>query len=133
MLENKKLKLVPETKTSELNEITAEEIIDNNMSKQQLDIDHIKIDNIIDKHNAEKGFLFSILQDLQKEQGYLTPEALIHVSRRLDIPIIQVYRVAMFYKEFNVEPLSEATTKNRDQDGNIKIDYLSKFRKKGSA
>ena len=85
--------------------------------------------NIIDEYNAEKGFLVSILQDIQEVYGYLTPEALIHVSNRLDLPLIQVYRVAKFYKDFKLESLSKVSNGNRDLESNIKKDYLSKFTK----
>lgn len=61
-------------------------------------------DNIIDKHNCEKGLLISILQDIQEQNNYLPKETLIRVSEKLNIPLIQVYSVATFFKAFTLQP-----------------------------
>ncbi len=74
------------------------------MNNQPIDVDFTKIDVVIDKYNAKKGLLTSILQDLQAEYNYLPQEALIHVSDRLDLPQIQVYSVATFFKAFSLQP-----------------------------
>ena len=132
MLDNKKQKLAPESTSIRSYEITVEKITDKYLGEQELYYDFVHIDSIIDEYNAEKGFLVSILQDLQKEYGYLAPEALIHVSKRLDLPLIQVYRVAMFYKNFRIVSLKETANGNRSLENNVKKDYLSKFIKKES-
>lgn len=69
-----------------------------------IDIDLTLVESIIDKHNCEQGMLISILQDIQAEYNYLPKETLIHVAKKLDIPIIQVYRVATFFKAFSLKP-----------------------------
>ena len=129
MLENKKPQLALKTKDIGSYEITVEKIIDKYLDEKDFGKDHEKIDDIIDEYNAEKGFLVSILQDLQEEYGYLNPEILIHVSKRLDLTLMQVYRVAMFYKEFKIESPTNASNKGRLLENNVKKDYLSKFTK----
>lgn len=62
------------------------------------------VKTIIDKYNADKGFLVPVLQDVQKELNYLPREALDHVSSMLDVPLSQIYEVATFYKAFSLEP-----------------------------
>ena len=131
MIEKKELKIAPETTNIKPYEITVEKIIEKHLSEQEFGKDYEIIDKIIDEYNAEKGFLVSILQDLQEEYGFLTPEALNHISNRLDIPLIQVYQVAKFYKDFKFESLNEVDNKNRNLESSIKKDYLSKFTKKG--
>jgi len=48
--------------------------------------------------------LLSILQDVQKECGYLSEEKLIEAAETLDMPLIDVYGVATFYKSFSLKP-----------------------------
>ena len=62
------------------------------------------IDAIITKYDAKKEFLICILQDIQNIYEYLPRKALIHVSENLDIPLIQVYGVATFFKAFSLTP-----------------------------
>ena len=62
------------------------------------------IDAIIKKYDAKKEFLICILQDIQNIYEYLPRKALIHVSENLDIPLIQVYGVATFFKAFSLTP-----------------------------
>ncbi len=59
---------------------------------------------IIKKYDGKKEFLICILQDIQKVFEYLPRKALIHVSEKLGIPLIQVYGVATFFKTFSLTP-----------------------------
>lgn len=63
-----------------------------------------KAEAIIDNYQRNKGLLISILQDIQTEYNYLPKEALIQVSRSLDVPLSQVYSVVTFFKAFSLEP-----------------------------
>ena len=66
-----------------------------------------KVDQIIDKYNAEKSSLIGIFQDIQAEWRYLPREAIARVVERLGIPITQAYMVATFYKSFSLVPRGE--------------------------
>jgi NADH-quinone oxidoreductase subunit E len=66
-----------------------------------------KVDEIIDKYNAEKSWLIGIFQDIQQEWRYLPREAMMRVAERLGIPITQAYMVATFYKSFSLVPRGE--------------------------
>ena len=59
---------------------------------------------IIKKYDGKKEFLICILQDIQNRYEYLPKNALIHVSGKLDIPLIQIYGVATFFKAFSLTP-----------------------------
>ncbi len=66
-----------------------------------------KVDNIIDKYNADKSALIGIFQDIQQEFRYLPREAISRVVERLGISITQAYAVATFYKSFSLVPKGE--------------------------
>jgi len=66
-----------------------------------------KVDEIIDKYNAEKSSLIGIFQDIQAEWRYLPREAISRVVERLGIPVTQAYMVATFYKSFSLVPRGE--------------------------
>lgn len=62
------------------------------------------VDSILNKWSNNGSSLISILLDIQSEYSYLPKDALIRVSERLHIPLIQVYSVATFYKSFSLKP-----------------------------
>ena len=62
---------------------------------------------IIKKYDGEKEFLICILQDIQEKYGYLPENILIKTSEKLDIPLIQIYGVATFFKAFRLQPRGE--------------------------
>jgi NADH-quinone oxidoreductase subunit E len=77
--------------------------VKNNVPKQKkIDLD--LIDKILNKYNPGNDALISILQDIQTEYNYLPKDALIHVSEKLQLPLIQVYGVATFFKAFSLTP-----------------------------
>ncbi len=77
------------------------------MNYQPMDVDFTQVDFIVNKYKARKGLLTSMLQDLQAEYNYLPREALRHVSDRLNLPLIQIYSVATFFKSFSLQPKGE--------------------------
>ncbi len=66
-----------------------------------------RVNEIIDKYNAEKSWLIAIFQDIQAEYRYLPKEAIGLVSERLKIPVSQAYMVATLYKSFSLVPRGE--------------------------
>ena len=63
------------------------------------------LNNIVKKAGGKKTQLIGILQDVQKEYGCLSFEALSKIAESLDISLQQIYSVATFYKAFSLEPL----------------------------
>ena len=63
-----------------------------------------EVNKIVKRYSCEKSALIVILQEIENLYGYLPAWALQHVSKRLDIPMIQVYGVASFYKAFHLTP-----------------------------
>jgi NADH-quinone oxidoreductase subunit E len=70
-------------------------------------MDFKRVDEIIDKYNAERSSLIGIFQDIQAEYRYLPKEAISRVVERLGIPLTQAYMVATFYKSFSLVPRGE--------------------------
>jgi NADH-quinone oxidoreductase subunit E len=63
-----------------------------------------QVKGILEKYDFDRGFLVSILQDIQRENNYLPREALQLVNQYLKIPLSQVYHVATFFKAFSLTP-----------------------------
>ncbi len=63
-----------------------------------------RIDEIIDKHDADPGSLIQVLLQIQSENHWLPKEALERVAERLNVPMTRVQNVATFYKAFSVVP-----------------------------
>jgi NADH:ubiquinone oxidoreductase subunit E len=52
----------------------------------------------------QEGSLVSLLQEIQDIYGYLPEDVLREVARGRNIPLIDVYSVATFYKAFSLKP-----------------------------
>jgi NADH-quinone oxidoreductase subunit E len=63
-----------------------------------------KVDSIIQRYKGEKSALIPILQDIQTEYNWLSPETLKFVATRLNVPLINVYGIASFFKAFSLKP-----------------------------
>ena len=63
-----------------------------------------KVNTIMDRYKDNGSALISILQDIQNEYNYLPEGALRQVAQRLDLPLIDIYSVATFYKSFSLTP-----------------------------
>jgi NADH-quinone oxidoreductase subunit E len=63
------------------------------------------IHSILDKFKpGDKSSLIPILQDVQKENGYITSEAVDQISAHLLISRSQIFGVASFYSQFKFNP-----------------------------
>ena len=63
-----------------------------------------KLDQIVEGRRSQPNQLIEVLQDIQKNYGYISKEAMQIVSQELGVPLIEVYRVASFYKAFRLKP-----------------------------
>ena len=62
------------------------------------------LDTIFQGRRSQPNQLIEVLQDIQKDQGYISQEAMQTVSLELGVPIMEVYRVASFYPAFRLKP-----------------------------
>jgi NADH-quinone oxidoreductase subunit E len=58
------------------------------------------IEKILKQHGRTTDELIPILQDVQKELGYIGPESVKKISRYLKLSENQVYGVSSFYAQF---------------------------------
>lgn len=63
-----------------------------------------KVSKILKRYQHDKSLLVSILQDIQVEYRYLPEDALVEVSRGLEVPLSYVYSVATFFRAFSLTP-----------------------------
>ena len=64
-----------------------------------------KLYSIIKRFNAgDKSSLIPILQNVQIEYGYISPEALTAISDYLHVSKSQIFGVATFYSQFKFNP-----------------------------
>lgn len=68
-------------------------------------MDTREIDSIIDKYGSNPSSTVGILMDIQEKESYLPKYALIHVAKRLGVPVTQLYRIATFYEALSLKPL----------------------------
>jgi len=67
-----------------------------------MSLDTIK--RIIESHKHKEGPVKLMLQEIQKELGYIPFEAMKEISATIDVPIAEVYSVVSFYTQFTLEP-----------------------------
>ena len=62
------------------------------------------VEAIVSPREGMPSQLIEVLQDLQEAEAYISEESMSVVSQRLGVPLIEVYRVANFYKAFSLSP-----------------------------
>ncbi len=62
------------------------------------------LDQILEGRRSQPNQLIEVLHDVQENYGYISKEAMQAVSQGLGVPLIEVYRVASFYKAFRLKP-----------------------------
>lgn len=68
-----------------------------------------KLDEIIEKYKDTKGALMPVLQEAQGVFGCLPIEVQKVVSKKMNIPLAEIYGVVTFYSQFILEPKGEYT------------------------
>lgn len=60
-----------------------------------------EVGRILLERNRKKGILIHTLQAIQEDNGYLPEDVLRRLSKKLDLPLAEIYSVASFYKQFH--------------------------------
>jgi NADH:ubiquinone oxidoreductase subunit E len=63
-----------------------------------------KVDAMLEGKGARPFDVMEALQDIQEEFRYLPEAAMCRVSESLEVPLIEVFRLANFYKAFSLKP-----------------------------
>jgi len=67
-------------------------------------MDGDRIDKIIDEYQGDASLLIQVLLEIQRENHWLSKEALEKVSEKLGVPLSRIQHVATFYKAFSLIP-----------------------------
>ena len=62
------------------------------------------LDKILQGRRSQPHQLIEVLQDIQKDHGHISRTDMQAVSETLGVPVMEVYRVASFYKAFRLRP-----------------------------
>jgi NADH:ubiquinone oxidoreductase subunit E len=62
------------------------------------------LEQILEGRHSQPNQLIEVLHDIQDKYDYISEEAMRAVSRGLGVPLMEVYRVASFYKAFRLKP-----------------------------
>lgn len=62
------------------------------------------LDPILEGRRSQPNQLIEVLQDVQEICGYIPQDAMKTVAKELGVPLMEVYRVANFYKAFTLKP-----------------------------
>ncbi|MFC1904629.1 NAD(P)H-dependent oxidoreductase subunit E [Chloroflexota bacterium] len=62
------------------------------------------LEQILEGRLSQPNQLIEVLQDVQKNYGYISKESIQTVSQDLGVPLMEVCRVASFYKAFRLKP-----------------------------
>ena len=65
------------------------------------------LQQILQGREGKPHQLVEVLQDIQEKHGYISEEVMWIVSEKLAVPLIEVFRVATFYKAFSLVPRGE--------------------------
>ena len=65
------------------------------------------IEDILERYPSKPEYLIFLLQDIQADCGYISPESMRRVSDHIGVPVTQAYSVATFYQSFRLEPQGE--------------------------
>ncbi len=63
-----------------------------------------KVDRIVTDYGSDKEMLIQILLEVQKEFRWLPREILIHLSKKLDVPLNYIFSLTTFYSHFSLVP-----------------------------
>jgi len=64
----------------------------------------VQLESILKGRSSQPHKLIEVLHDVQDIYGYIPEEAMREISKTLGVPLIEVYRVASFYKAFKLKP-----------------------------
>ena len=62
------------------------------------------VQRIVNKHGKKEAGLIAMLQDIQKEKGYLPKEDLTRIASEVKVPLSRLFSLATFYTAFSLVP-----------------------------
>jgi len=62
------------------------------------------VQRIVNKHGKKEAGLIAMLQDIQKEKGYLPEKDLNRIASEVKVPLSRLFSLATFYTAFSLVP-----------------------------
>ena len=62
-----------------------------------------RLDEIVESYPAPSGKILGILEQIQREDGYLPKDVLKTLAKKLEVPLSKLYSIATFYSFFTLE------------------------------
>jgi NADH-quinone oxidoreductase subunit E len=75
-------------------------VLEDTLVSSEDTLDLAPLDEVLDQYIDQKGAVIPVLQRAQGIYGYLPVPVLQHISKRLRVPLSQIYGVATFYAQF---------------------------------
>jgi NADH:ubiquinone oxidoreductase subunit E len=66
-----------------------------------------RLNKIIGRYPSPTGKILGILEQVQRELGYLPRDVLKYLATKLEIPLSELYSIVTFYSFFTLAPLGE--------------------------
>jgi len=67
-------------------------------------MDRVQLDKVVGQCGGDPSALVGILQEIQRQEGYLPRKTLVALSEKLDLPLSRLYGLATFYRSFSLTP-----------------------------
>jgi NADH:ubiquinone oxidoreductase subunit E/ferredoxin len=62
------------------------------------------VDDVVERHREARGGIIPVLQEINRDFGYLAEPMLRSVADQMELPISRVYSLATFYNAFSLTP-----------------------------
>ncbi len=59
---------------------------------------------VVSENDKKRAILIPALHQIQEDNGFLPGEVLQSLSKKLDLPLAEIYSVASFYQQFHFSP-----------------------------
>ncbi len=69
------------------------------------------VKNILDNYPPEQRYSLAVLQEVQKEYGYISPNHLMAISTYFGVPVSEIFSIATFYKALSLEKKGKCVIK----------------------
>ena len=63
-----------------------------------------RLNHLMEKYGGDQSAVIAILQDVQREEGYLPHKTLAQLAEKMQLPLSRLYALATFYRSFSLKP-----------------------------
>jgi len=67
-------------------------------------MEKMQLNKLTEKYGGDQSALIAMLQDIQRQEGYLPQKTLTQLSETMEVPLSRLYALATFYRSFSLKP-----------------------------